>query len=103
MGWVMPQSTVPPTAASVTVPLGMILIELVHHRTDDLLEQLDLIEVIPDVLQDEEVAVVDLVTTVENGAGGKELHQLDDAAIGDRNSLGTNLEDEPLVARQKLL
>ena len=40
----------------------------VDDRVDDLLEELDLVEVVPDVAQDEEVAVVDAGAAVEHRA-----------------------------------
>ena len=46
----------------------MLAVVRVDDRVDDLLEQLDLVEVVPDVAQDEEVAVVDARAAVEHRA-----------------------------------
>src|ERR1051325_6200966 len=50
-------------------------------------DELDLIEVVPDVAEDEEVAVVDLGPAVEHGARREQLHQLDRAAVRHADAL----------------
>ena len=98
-----PSSSSRPTWPGGEAALGrMIAIPAVDDRADDLLEDLGLVEVVPDVLEDEEVAVVGLIAPVDDGAGGEQLEQLDDAPIGDRDALGADLEDEPLVLGQKV-
>ena len=74
-----------------------------EHRRDDRLEDLRLVLVVPDVLEDEEVARVGLRAAVEVRARGEELEELHDAPVAEAHALGADLEDEALVLREELL
>src|SRR5437868_108244 len=79
--------------------LGMLAVVFLQRGPDDVLEQRDLVDAVPYVLEDEEVAVVDLRPPVEDRAGREQLQELDHAPVADAHALGADLEDETLVAR----
>src|SRR6202046_1319013 len=54
-------------------------------------------------LRTKKIPRVGLRPSVEIGAGGEELEELHDPPIAQAHPFGANLEDEPLVGREKLL
>ena len=81
----------------------MLGVELGDDGFDDVVEDFPLVEVVPGVAQDEEVAVVDAGAAVEEGAGGKHLEQAHHATIRQRDPLTAQLETQALVGGQELL
>src|SRR5262249_32423136 len=82
-------------------PLRVLAEEGFEHGLHNAFEDRRLILVVPDMLQHEKVARVGRCSPVEIGTRSEELEQLDEGPVGDRDALGTDLEDEALVARQE--
>ena len=61
--------------------VGVLGVELGDDGFNDVVEDLALVEVVPGVAQDEEVAVVNAAAAVEESAGGEQLEQAHHATV----------------------